>query len=191
MGISIYYTGVLRDKNQIEELTREAAEIAAGHHWEYSELPHVPDIPIRGLIVQPSNCDPVWLTFHEDGYLCSPILYYFLQEDPDVNLSEATRQVIVTKTQYAGAEIHMTVINFLRYLDEKYFNNFELTDESEFWETGDDEYCRKRFGEGDHIKDLIELALEAYQTRPENAKEIYKNVKAKLREELGIPKKKV
>jgi hypothetical protein len=191
MGLSIYYTGMLRDKNHIEALINEAAEIADNHHWDYSELPHVPDIPIRGLIVQPENCDPVWLTFHEDGYLCSPILYSYLKENPNEELTENTKQVMVTKTQYAGADTHMLLINFLHYLDKKYFSRFELTDESKFWETGDEEYCRKRFGEGERIKELIELALDTYQTKPEDAKEIYKHVKAELRQVLGIPKKKL
>ena len=190
MGLSIYYTGTLRDKNLIDLVIDEAADIADSHHWHYSELPHVPDIPIRGLILQPEGCDPIWMTFHEDGYLCSPILYSYLLETDHEEFTEETKQIMITKTQYAGAEVHMAVIKFLRYLSEKYFSKFELTDEAKYWETGDENYCRKRFGEGERIKELIELALDTYADEPENKEEIFRQIKAKLKEELGIPQKK-
>ena len=188
MGISIYYSGMLRNPSLITAFIHEASDIANSHHWDWSELPIVPEIPIRGIIIQPADCDPVFLTFHRDGYLCNPILFSFLLEHAPQDISLDAKQYLVTKTQYAGAETHMQLIRFLRFLSEKYFNRFELTDDSQFWESGDENYCRKRFGEGERIQDLLDLALESYKTKSKDNAEIFKDLKQQLDDELGEPR---
>lgn len=158
MGLSIYYSGTLRDPEHIDAIISEAADIGQSMNWSITELPSAPDIPVRGIVIQPDDCDPIWFTFHTNGNLCSPILFSYLLEN-EVSIPEDAKQVLVTKTQYAGADVHMSVIKFMRYLSEKYFSVFELTDESRFWETSDEQLCRKRFSEGDRIMDLLDLTL--------------------------------
>ena len=188
MGISIYYSGMLRNPSLISAFIHEASDIADSHHWDWSELPNVPEIPIRGIIIQPDNCDPVFLTFHKDGYLCNPILFSFLLEHAPQDISKDAKQYLVTKTQYAGAETHMQLIRFLRFLKEKYFSRFELTDDSQYWESGDENYCRKRFGEGERMQDLLDLALENYKAKTTDSAEIFKNLKQQMDDELGEPR---
>src|SRR5688500_18480804 len=83
MGLSIYYSGRLRNPDLISDLITEATDIGDSLHWSITELPSAPGIPVRGIILQPKNCDPLWLTFHANGNLCNPILYSFLLEEEE------------------------------------------------------------------------------------------------------------
>ena len=165
MGLSIYYSGRLRDPNLIDDIISESADIAESLHWNITELPSAPGIPVRGLLLQPKNCDPIWLTFHMNGNLCSPILYSFLLEKEDPKAVEEAKQVLVTYTQEAGPDIHRGVIKFFKYISEKYFGVFELNDESKFWETGDEQLCRKRFGEGGRVMSLLDIAVSEMKSQ--------------------------
>ena len=186
MGLSIYYSGMLRYPLLIDDIIDEAGDIANSHHWQFSELPNVQDIPVRGIIIQPEGCDPIWLTFHADGYLCNPILFsYLLQQNPE-GLNGDAQQWLVTKTQYAGSETHIEIIHFLRYLAEKYFSRFELNDDSRFWETGDVELCHKRFGKGDKILDLLDIALSEIQQHPDAGEKI----RRRLWKRIGMMRRK-
>ena len=41
------------------------------------------------------------------------------------------------KTQFSGPDIHVWVIGLLKYLKKHYISNLEVSEESEYWETGD------------------------------------------------------
>jgi len=181
MGLSIFYSGRLRNPDLINEIITEASDIAEGHHWNITELPSAPAIPVQGIIIQPENCDPLWLTFHANGQLCNPILYSFLLEKEDPKAIEEAEQVLVTKTQYAGPETHMAVINFFRYLNEKYFSDFELNDDSKYWETNDAQLCRKRFGNGDRVIDMLDMAIANMD--PDERDELHRKLKEMMNEE--------
>ena len=181
MSLSIYYSGTLRDPKLIDAIITEAIDISESMHWKIIELPSVEIIPVRGILIQPAKCDPIWLSFHANGNLCNPIFYTFLLESEGAKAIDA-KQVLVTKTQEAGAEVHMNIIKVMRYISEKYFSHFELTDDSRFWETGDEILCRKRFEEGDRIMDVLDLALTGWKAYPINDN-IFK-IKQRLRRKL-------
>ena len=61
------------------------------------------------------------------GNDCEPIKLEF---DNDLYIQEWT------KTQFAGAEIHLTVCDFLHAI-EPYFETLKVNDEAEYWDTGD------------------------------------------------------
>lgn len=42
-------------------------------------------------------------------------------------------------------DTHLTVLKLLRYLKEKYFSFFELSDEGMYWETQDMEILKSQF----------------------------------------------
>ena len=50
-----------------------------------------------------------------------------------------------TKTQYAGPATHELIIGVLRYVAKTYLTDFKLSDESQFWETGDRELMIRNF----------------------------------------------
>ena len=70
--------------------------------------------PVSGLKLIPGNdCEPIKLEFDNDLYVQQR-----------------------TKTQFAGAEIHLTVCDFLHAI-EPYFETLKVNDETEYWDTGD------------------------------------------------------
>ena len=50
-----------------------------------------------------------------------------------------------TKTQYAGPEMHAMIIGVLRYVSKQYLSDFNLVDESQFWETNDKVLLKENF----------------------------------------------
>jgi len=116
-----------------------------------------------GLLLLPPECEPVHLFFNYERQLG---FYYDPQEsiieswigDPMTGEGEWVRDEIdpelkphwsaFTKTQYAGSTVHKNIVILFKQLSGKYFSEFEVIDEADYWENGDDDYLRKRFGEG-------------------------------------------
>lgn len=46
--------------------------------------------------------------------------------------------MLSVKTQYAGIETHQFIIQLFRYLNGKYFADFKMSDETEYWEPNDE-----------------------------------------------------
>jgi len=81
----------------------------------------------------------------------------------------------------------MAMIKFLRYMSEKYFERFELHDESQYWETNDEAICRKRFGEYEKIMGMVGDALDSMEIRPEESQEsIVEKIEKLLEERFGM-----
>ena len=60
------------------------------------------------------------------------------------------------KTQFAGAETHIKVIELLKYLSGKYLDDFELIDESRYYETGNIELLQNKLN-------IINEFLDSFQ----------------------------
>ncbi|HKO80734.1 MAG TPA: hypothetical protein VJU78_10070 [Chitinophagaceae bacterium] len=60
-----------------------------------------------------------------------------------------------TKTQFAGPDAHMAIIKLLRYLKEKYFLIFELSDEGMYWETLDKNVLFSQFAKYDFLLNAV------------------------------------
>lgn len=74
--------------------------------WDYC-------VPIKRLVIYPhEDCDPIRLEFDRDLYI---------QE--------------FTKTQFAGARIHLKVLELLSVI-RPFFSEFSIEDEGEYWEKG-------------------------------------------------------
>ncbi|MGB4848030.1 MAG: hypothetical protein WBP41_08945 [Saprospiraceae bacterium] len=144
MGLTIFYSGKIRDIQLLPELTSEVTDICDDLHWVTGPHRHSKEIPLQGFHFHPPGCEPVWLTFRQDGLLADPVYFIFKYcNDPDITPDQ--EYMLCTVTQYAGIDAHMALIRLLRYLSRKYFEDFQLIDESEYWETGDAGQCIKRF----------------------------------------------
>lgn len=186
MGLTIHYSGMLRNPNQIHDLVTEAIDISKSMRWTYDLIDPIPDIPIQGVLVAPEKSEPLWLTFHKEGFMCSPLLYSYVQEATGESISAEAENWLFTKTQYAGVEAHMAMIRFMRYLSEKYFEHFEMHDESQFWETNDEAICRKRFGEYERIMDMMGEALDQLEMDPDESPEsVADKIEGILKERYG------
>ena len=161
MGLTIFYSGKLRSPILLDALVKEASDACMYVGWPFSYLKRSNIMPMKGIIINPQGSEPIMLSFIEDGTLADPHRF-MLWEDPqslEVNLDEDG--ICFTKTQYAGADAHMAIIKFLRYISEKFFSSFRLEDESGYWNQNDDEACRKRFGEPSLITDSHENVLNS------------------------------
>ena len=147
MGLTIHYSGALRDPADLPTLIAEATDISKSMQWPYELIHPLPDVPVEGILIAPDGSEPLWLTFHKEGFMCNPLLYAYVRDVEGKGIPADAEQWLFTKTQYAGAEAHIAMIKLLRYLSNTYFARFELHDESGYWETDDESVCRKRFGE--------------------------------------------
>ena len=126
MGVTVNFTGQLNSKSDYDEILNVAQEYADKHEMSYlffeeenKLLLRVKDEKdwdyqgfTRGIRIQPHvNSDPLNLEFDKD---------YIIQE--------------YCKTQFAGIETHLKVIEILRLI-EPYFECLDVIDEGEYWET--------------------------------------------------------
>jgi hypothetical protein len=158
----------------VEELIQEVEDICKSLDWKYhvwvrrnftkeigDTLNYTPE-DLKGISISPEECEPVDLTFLPSGILCSVVKLIY--NNPATN--DLMIEVISTKTQFAGLDAHKAVVNLLRYLSEKYFSEFELSDEGMYWETKDEEKLRSQFDRYNFILDAVTEALTDFKSIP-------------------------
>jgi hypothetical protein len=181
MGLSIHYQGKIRDYSLIDELTSEAEDICKSLGWKYhiwektgkeNDTAHFKDPgflnykfeDLKGITVVPEECEPVELVFFPSGILCSPVKLKF--NDPETN--EMMVEYVSTKTQFAGMDVHISVLKLLQYFKDKYFSFFELSDEGMYWETKDEEVLRLQFAKYNFILKSVTEALSDFKALPDD-----------------------
>ncbi len=190
MGLTIHYCGKLRNPVSIPSLITEAKDISESMHWPYEVIDRLPDVPVEGILISPNGSEPLWLTFHEAGFMCNPLLYSYVMEVEGKGIPADAEQWLFTKTQYAGAEAHIAMIKLMRHLSQKYFERFELHDESQFWETNDEALCRKKFGESEKFLGMIGDALDSMKIDPDESPESLANkIEKLLSDKFGLQRK--
>ena len=91
-----------------------------------------------------------------------------------------------TKTQFAGIEAQVAIIDFLKHLSKKYLKDFKLTDEGYYWETGDKKNLMKQFSKYEAAMDIFSEALKDMRAiLGENAESIAERLERFLREKFG------
>lgn len=128
MSITIHYQGTARSERDLSTILDTARGFAEQVGWPSARieepngtLERVVDEEerdyhgrVRGLVLHPSaDAEPFALLFGDD---------LFLQD--------------YCKTQFAGTETHVSVIALLREISP-YFDQLEVIDEGEFWESRD------------------------------------------------------
>jgi hypothetical protein len=78
--------------------------------------------------------------------------------------------MLSTKTQYAGTEIHKLIIHLLKHLEAKYLQDFKVTDEGQYWETGDEKLLQETF---DLYTEMIESFADSIEIYPVNQGESF------------------
>ncbi len=158
MGLSIYYRGTLRHPDMAETLITDAIDICDEIGWRYHPIHSSNIMPAHGLFITPEACESIDLTFLPDGRLYNCAHFLFTRHPEQEIVDKDKHKWISTKTSYAGSDTHMAIIKFLRYLSEKYFSDFELKDDSLYWESNDADNCRYRFGETKEAIEMINMA---------------------------------
>lgn len=129
MGVTIHFEGKVNRPTAYSLLLDELYEFGAKHDWVVEEIPQANRSLKR--VRDEQNWDYSGLTFgvqfspHAD---CDPLRFEF---DKDYYIQE------FVKTQFAGPQIHITIIDLLRRI-EPFFESLKLQDEGDFWTNSDE-----------------------------------------------------
>ena len=158
MGLSIHYRGRLKTPELITSISEELTDICRSRGWKSSRLDEdfsrentsqlvhtekgaeiTGHLPLKGIGFSPGKgSEGLSFFFDRDGNLVPPLT---MATDGSVK-GELPWDAV--KTQFAPLDIHITIIKLLRYLKKKYFEVFEVADEGDYWETGDEVLLRKK-----------------------------------------------
>lgn len=181
MGLSFYYTGRLRQDASVSDLIEEVLDISKILNWEYHLFDT--DLPEQGLVngrvngrlygisFSPEGSEPVFLTFLSNRRLCSPVSLWEFKAPVDEVPDDA--YLIFTKTQYAGPNAHMAIINVLRHIGKKYLAEINVTDEGHYWETRDEDLLRNTFNRYTNLIDSFSSSFSQIETKPGESIEDY------------------
>lgn len=136
LGITIHYAGRLRASSDLEELLAFAEELAGKRQWHFERSHDSPERATGFVIYPHPDCEPLRFEFNQRGRFSGWV-----------------------KTQFAGPEIHMEVVEFLRKI-QPHLGKFGARDEGEYWETRDEETLRW------HIAKINELIQEMVDKDP-------------------------
>ena len=183
MGLSIHYSGNILSREMIDPLIEEVSDISKIMGWEF----HVfNDEDIKGVSFAPKKSEPVFLTFNPDGKILSAFNIICKDIYDDVTLKKEWIFTASTKTQFAGIEAHIAIIDFLKHLSKKYMKDFTLFDEGNYWETGDKQILSKQFSKYEAALDLFcESLSDMSQIPGENAESLAERLERILREKFG------
>jgi hypothetical protein len=135
MGLTIHFKGTINDIFLIEKLKEEIEDISISMNWKYNlRGPKNSNFSGISINIHP-DCEWLSLVFDNNGKIVPPMELHFGEK----GISDY--QFI--KTQFAGVEIHLAVVNLLKYVQKKYIKNLEVIDESKYWDTGDKTHVLK------------------------------------------------
>jgi hypothetical protein len=168
MGLTIHYSGRLRKAEDLPTLIEEVKDISSVYGWKYHIYEtHFPNDTfekrtsfenVYGINFTPANCETISLTFLSNGVMASASgIKFFVGTE-----SEKYIYNLFCKTQYAGVFVHQLIIHLFRHLSKKYFENFNLEDESYYWETDDESVMKKQFEVYNSLLDNFVLSIETF-----------------------------
>lgn len=189
MGLTIYYNGRFNKNASLPKMISEVIDIVEVCKWKYHVYEqHFPktDNPddsyndsIYGISFSPPECEPVWLCFLSNRRMSTPIhlRYWGSVSDPS---EKKYLYMPFTKTQFAGENIHKFIIELFRHLEKQdYFEDLEIKDEGEYWETGDENHLKEQF---DKYRNILDNLIFAFENIPMKTDESYECYFSKLLE---------
>ena len=176
MGLSIHYSGTIKNARLIPNLVDEVKDICLTLQWNYHLFD---DELVKGICFSPQDCEPLFFTFSKNGILCSPVLIQY-------GILSAT--TISVKTQFAGIEVHKTVIRLLKHLKANYFSEFELSDEGNYWESDDENILQQQFNSYEFAMNTVCEVLRGFKRKEgETVESMADRLERFLKERLGKP----
>ena len=166
MGLSFHYNGKISKLELLPELIDEIQDIAKAYNWKYfvfdRQFPNNTcekekyNQNIYGINFTPTGCETISICFLSNGRM-SDVLNLRLYGKTDIQNEHEYLYMLSVKTQYAGIETHQFIIQLFRHLDKKYFADFNLQDEGQYWETNDLEILKSNFKKYTNL--LMDLLL--------------------------------
>ena len=179
MGLSIYYSGSFKKEASLAEMINEVKDIAEIYTWEFAIFNEIfPENTLGGntyndelygIMFTPSNCETISLSFLSNGKMCcAPNLMFYGNSGDERD--QLYLYMLSTKTQFAGSTTHKIIIHLLKYLSQKYFQEFKLSDDGEYWETMDEILLEANFKK---YSDLIESVADSLKNVPKQHAETF------------------
>lgn len=182
MGLSFHYNGRIADKKFLPRLIDDLEDIAKLHKWKYEILENeFPDVEeqteqynqnVYGICFTPPECETVFVSFLSNGRMSNPILLNFWGEAKDAPEKDYLYMLSV-KTQYAGAGIHKLLMGIFHFLNKQYLADFEMYDEGDYWETGDESLLLKNFNQNAFLINSFKSALQSLPIQENESPEDY------------------
>jgi hypothetical protein len=182
MGLTIHYSAHLKNRDLLPQLTSEVADICTSIGWEFdivdkivsmkeavSFTPPLDDhknISLKGIIFHPPHCESIVLTFLSSGWTSSSIhlriatKYQKIDNDPIFKDFPKLVYMMHTKTQRGGVNTHIAIIKLFKYLEKKYFDEMNVSDEGNYWESLDEQILQERFDDYTDLINSFKGALE-------------------------------
>lgn len=183
MSITIHYNGTLDDRARLPELLDAARLYCAEQRWLYRDVDErilgrveravemeetkgadaaaetqmfpIDDSLTGILITVHRESEPVWLTFNDAGEL----VYYMPLNGEDEYWE---LKPLFTKTQYAGSQTHIAICELFHLLQDNYFPNLHVYDESGYFEAADAQNLERAFVD-------LDSGLDSFREAPENS----------------------
>jgi hypothetical protein len=194
MGLSFHYSGRIANPASLSDLIEEIEDIAKVHDWKYFVFDRLfpEDVigkqaynqRIYGICFTPPNCETVDICFLSNGRMSSAAHLQFWGKT-EVQEEREYLYMLSVKTQYAGIEIHQFLIQLFRYLNAKYFADFTMSDEGEYWETNDLTLLKTNFK---RYTELIDGFVSAIESIPIKAGEDIESYFLRLMKEINDKK---
>ena len=183
MGLSIHYSGILRDKKLLAHLIEEVKEISETLDW----TPHIiDDKDLKGIAFAPEGSEPVFLTFDHNNRLLSPMNILVKEIYDGVRFDKELMFTTSAKTQYAGPDAHIAIIKLLKHISANYLQSFTLSDEGNYWETGDEKILYAQFKKYEKALHFVQKSLQDFTAVPgETASSLAERIEKILKEKFG------
>lgn len=169
MGLSFHYKAKLKKPQSIKKMIEEVTDICKANKWPFFVLDDCfPETTfsakpnretLYGICFTPPKCEKVDLIFLSNSKLCA-IQNLELNKDLENLEDDVYLYYLSVKTLYCGAEIHKLLITIFDYLNKKYFEDFEFTDEGQYWETRDETLLKATFDRYANLINRLESVVE-------------------------------
>lgn len=182
MGLSINYSGSFNKYTSLTKMIEEVKDISEIYKWKYKIFNH--EFPSKefgkvkynqnlyGIHFTPPECETVSLTFLSNGRMCCGARLEFFGNS-ESKTDQQYLYMLSAKTQFAGSDTHKIIIHLLKYLSGKYFSDFKLIDEGEYWETGDEKLLEKKFKQYTELLDTVSFSIQNYPMKKDETFEEY------------------
>ena len=180
MGVTIHYRGKLKSPDLITLLMDEVEEICISNTWKYqlvkdSSPTKEPALPnpfelddfdsdldfspnriqndLRGITFQPhKESETVTFLFDREGVLRSIFSNMFKKK--------GKYTWCFVKTQFAGMDTHVRIINLMAYLKKKYFKKFDIHDDGGYYPEMDTAELQSRM---DYLNNAIATVHDVFE----------------------------
>ena len=198
--LKVRYRGKLKNPQEVQQLILETEDICRTNAWSYNiwdedwskpsniqmgfssqKIQVEGHAPLKGISFSIGESETVWLTFLPNGLLHSLITL----ANPTFFANDEKFPWQRVKTGFDGATTHLALCKLFRYLANKYFEVFEVLDESNYWIEADDAKFTKWINNLRRDKIVLEEELSAIEENTSFSAEQKREMFYRLMKEFG------